>query len=460
MKRSAVLLAGMLAMILLLAGGLLLLRDIPEEPEGPASANREQVRLMEDLTAIDALEVDGPLGTYRLTVAPDGSATVEGIEPAYLDQTAAVRAANAVRSLAGKPAGETDLAQYGLEAPETVMTIRSGGDDRKLLVGNEAPGGYGRYVRVDGTTMVYVTPGLEDALKSKLDFVDRKVVDAPAAEGVVPASLVLGGTARTQEIVFGIPGGGSDGVVSPVQLRLLSHHSYSINYEGTVEVLQGLFHITAEAVACYNPTQEELEAYGFAEPYASAAYCWEGGKCTLLASRPQDGGVYLMRQGVPVIYTISASALPWLDWQYADVVTRFLLLPDIYTLSGVELESRGERFRYTLFSTDGELLSVEDGQGSAIAPDAFKAFYQCLIGIPAETYEPGPTAQEEAVLQIAFLYADGGPTDTLELTEGPPLQAYLTVNGVTEFLTKSKYVDVILENARRLPAGEGIVPLY
>lgn len=460
MKRSAVLLAGMLALILLLAGGLLLLKNGPEAPEEQALDHREQVRLIEDLEAIDALEVDGPLGAYRLRAASDGGAAVEGIETAYLDRAAAVRAVNAVRTLAGQPVGGTDLAQYGLEVPEAVITVRSGGDGRRLLVGGEAPGGYGRYVRVDGENTVYLTPGLEDVPRSKLDFVDRKVVDVPAAEGVAPASLVLGGTARAQEIVLGVPGGGSDGVVSPVDLRLLSHHGYGINYEGTVEVLQGLFHITAEAVACYDPTPEELEVYGLSEPYASAAYCWEGGACTLLASQPQDGRVYLMRQGSPVVYIMAASALPWLDWQYADVVTRFLLLPNIYTLSGVELEAQGERFQYTLSSAGGELLSVEDGQGSAIDPDAFKAFYQCLIGIPAETYGPEPAAPEEPVLRITFLYGNGDPTDTIELTEGPPLQAYLTVNGVTEFLTKLKYADVILENARRLPAGEGIVPLY
>ncbi|MCX6022619.1 MAG: DUF4340 domain-containing protein [Chloroflexi bacterium] len=48
------------------------------------------------------------------------------------------------------------LKEFGLDNPSSVVTVKSGGAEKKLAVGIESPVGSGRYVQVDGGGPVYL----------------------------------------------------------------------------------------------------------------------------------------------------------------------------------------------------------------------------------------------------------------------------------------------------------------
>ena len=282
---------------------------------------------------------------------------------------------------------------------------------------------------------------------------------------MVPGTIILGGTVRAEELKLGTENGTEAESVSISALRLLSHHNYAINYEKLIEVLQGLTQIDAERVVAYQPTAEDMEAFGLHQPYSTIEYSWKDTKeekqtCVLSASAPQDGNVFLMRDGVPLVYEIAEDQLPWLEWQYQDVVTRFLLVPSIYEISSVEIESDTVYERYDLESVDSVLNRVTDSSQTQLDTDKFKKLYQCLIGIPAMNYAKEEEINAKCILTIIFHYKDGRMDSQIELKDGPPLQLYLSVDGVTEFLTDSKYVDIILENIENLKNRGTVKMLY
>lgn len=469
MKRLIVTLAVILAVVLLLLGALFLLERTPaESPEQTTAAETETV-LFEETggMVLEAVELSGSLGQYRLDLTSD-QVTLEGFDIQYLDTAALQRAARTLRHLTGQEIENAadDLGQFGLTSPEASISLITSGEVRRLLVGNQMPGGYGRYVMPEGTNCVYLVYGLGDVLKTGLDFISTGVVSATAEAGFVPAYLRFGGAVRESPLELGVPGGSKTPAVAASQLAILSHHNYSVSYENAGEGLSGLFSIRAEEAVCYEPKAEDLTSYGLSEPWSTVQFSYadvdgSAAVCTLSASQIQDGYVFLMRQDVPVIYRASAASLPWLEWQYADLVNRFLLLPNIFTVSAVDVSAPGVSETYTLASEDNQLLSVTDSEGNALDTEAFKKFYQCLIGLPVENYTgTAPEANAAEVLRITYHYADGTPVDTVRLIQGPPLELFLEINGIADFYTTAKYADIITNNIHALAEGGQIVPLY
>lgn len=470
MKRMTCMLSGIFIMILVFAGTVLLIKNTSADEKETLERTEEVEIFLTGLRRAEmkAVEVVSHKGSYQI-ILQGQTAEIAGIEVDCLDTDIIDQVIFKIETLRGQEIVKVqqNLEQYGLAQPQASITVQA--DDRVwgMEIGCQIPGEENsRYVVVDHQDKIYRVNGLNEILIGQLDFVDRSVADIRAIEGCVPASVVLGGTVRLEDIVLGVSNKEDRNMVPAIQLKVLSKNNYDINYERTVRGLSDLLKIEADDVVSYDPSEKEYEEYGLQNPYSTVKYCWEdisgnSGEYRLLASAPKDGFVYLCRDGYPVIYKVSVALLSWLEWQYEDVITRYLLLPDIYTLETVRISCPEWSDAYTLGTTENEVQKVADSKNRAIPVEKFKEFYQCLIGIPAEEYEEVFVSEEaQSLLEITFVYKDGRDADKIELLAGPPLQVYLSINGNTDFLTKSKYVDIILENYRNLLTDKDIEPLY
>lgn len=473
MKRLVIRLAGLLMILVFLGVGLYALKGYePAEKEAvPETEENAVVSLFtaeqEDLVLV---KVSSQREEYQILVE-SGKAVLKSVEAVYFNETQVNHAVSAICGMQGEIIQENaeNIEQFGLQEPQFSIEAVTSDGVFAFYIGNQMPGGNGRYVMAGDTGTVYLVYGLGDVKSSVLEYADTQVVSSQMPDSMVPGSITLGGTVRAEELEIGTENGTENGTeaesVSASALKLLSHHNYAINYENLTEVLLGLTQIEADQVVAYEPTVEELETYGLQEPYSTLEYSWkdtqkEKQTCVLSASAPQDGSVFLMRAGVPLVYEIAEDKVPWLEWQYLDVVTRFLLLPSIYEISSVEIESDTVYERYELESVDSVLESVTDSSQIQLDTDKFKKLYQCLIGIPAMNYAEEVETDAECILTITFHYKDGRTDSRIELKDGPPLQHYLSVDGVTEFLTDSKYADTILANIEHLKNGETVTALY
>ena len=105
----------------------------------------------------------------------------------------------------------------------------------------------------------------------------------------------------------------------------------------------------------------------------------------LRASAPSDGSVYLVCNDRPVVYCTPLEALPWLDTQFEDVVSRLPMLFSIENIRSVGIKGPDTLVVFALSENSGELLVTGEG-GFPVDTERFRSLYQCLIGVPGEEY--------------------------------------------------------------------------
>ena len=478
MKRTLILLACTLVVLGLAAGGLWWMNSYsPDGGEKPAtSAAAETVTLFTSSEApFTQLEVTNPSGSYRLL--PQGEQyTVEGYEAQHLNQVKLKSAVETFHNVTATvvDAQPQDLAQFGLATPQATATAQFGDASFTLTVGGQAPGSSSYYAMVPGDSSLYLVYGLESLFWTEKNFITTILTSPPDPTGqsvTLPQSVTLDGAVRPQPLVLGSRETTQQEQMAGISgLVILSHNNKELDYDKGAKALATLLSVTADKALVYKPTDEQLAQYGLAEPYSTADFTWLDAQgreqsCSLRVSQPKDGIAYLVQAGNPVLYEITASKLPWLELQYQDIASRLFLTPFIGDVRTLTVEGPGVEEVYTLSTiqdADGkDDYQAVNSKGAQMDMALFKKLYQCVIGLPGETFTteaPDPAAQP--LLTVTYAYKDGRPDDVLQLLPGPTLQAYVSLNGVTEFLTKSKYADTVLQNIHRLEAGESILSLY
>lgn len=476
MKRSLLLLACTLVVLGLAGGALWFMMDYNATPEEAVSASSSQVVTLytKPEAALTRLEIENQEGSY--TLLPQGDLyTLEGYEAQHMNQPKLQSCVDTFSTVSVTlvDSQPQDLAQFGLATPAATATVQFGDSSFTLLVGGQAPGSSGYYVAVPGDSAVYLMYGPDSLLKPALNFVTTILTTSPDPTGqtaVLPHAITLGGTVRPQPLVLGNRETtemekqmGISGMV------LLSHGNRELNYDKGAQSLSSLLSVTTDRAITYKPTPEQLAEAGLTEPYSTADFRWTDGagqeqSCVLRVSQPKEGLCYLVQEGNPVLYEISADKLSWLELQYADLASKLFLTPFIGDVSKVTVEAPGITETYTLDAVqleDKEDYQATSSKGTVLDIQLFKDLYQCLIGIPAEEYtSQSPDPEAQVLLTITYHYRNGQPSDTVQLLAGPPLQAYISFNDKVEFLTKAKYADTILQNITLLEQGQALRPLY
>ena len=452
------------------------------EPEGSVSSSSytvdESLQLNQrSLNDLDFLQIQNETGSYTIRYLGDSQYTLEELENAPLNSSMLSSAASpAAAVVASSLVTETpgSLSDFGLESPRATFTARyTDGSEFVLELGDDAPGKNGIYGRVKGREAVYLLSSytFANTLRDKFEFVDLTITEQPAGSEseVLPERIALGGSLRPEEVVIERNDGASDDEKNyGLNLyRISAPKARAVDSDSAVEALQALLSITAESAAAYQPDETELKEYGLDTPYSTADFTYLDAeehtqRVSLSASAADgEGYVYLMREGVPVVYRVEAASLPWYNMTYGDFVATLQLLPYIDTVKQVTVESStGKTY---VFDFEGEEDEIQFKSGGKVLDDKqFRQYYQSLIGMPSEEYtEAEPPDESEALLKITFTYRDASKKpDYIALLPGPTRRVFLSVNGEAEFYTRSSYLDTILSNSEKILAGETVDPLY
>ena len=299
MKKNIRYLLIMLAVLVVLGGGAaaLLLTQQPEtaEESSTSSTTTETVIDRED-DEIASIQVKNPSSTFLIlplnqdttTAAEDEDSsssdsvqfTIDGYQGFDLDTAEVTGAATTVVAIyASKDLGEQeDLAQFGLSGENaTQVTVNyTDGSTDEFVVGNEAGESSGRYLLKDG--VVYISSSFSGALLgTPLDFIQKEVysvadrveetVDSEGSSSETTLSDVLyhmelTGTHLDQPIVI-------DYDQSKVSTYLITEPVVAESGSNQFsEIVTALKSLTADSVAATGRTQEILEQYGLADPYA------------------------------------------------------------------------------------------------------------------------------------------------------------------------------------------------
>lgn len=478
-----------LVVCLVVAGALgvtlwLLMGYEPAPDENTSSTASTAVQLTERSDYdLDTVTVENEHGRYTVRNLGDGQYTLEGYEDAPLSNAMLKSVANAGVSLRADSVvveSAEDLSAYGLQPPAVRLKASyTDGSDFSLELGAQAPANSGVYARIAGENTVYLLTknSTNNIFNAPLQFIDKTIVESPddlsaqqSGMTTLPETVTFGGSFRPEEIVIRRVEKDDDDTAQSMGLDLfemVSPRARSIDSGDPVNVLSGLLSLSASEVSAYKPTDAQRDAFGLSEPYSTVRFTYldaeEKEQTVLLRTSVQDdeGFVFIEREGVPVVYRVRAGSLPWYEMAYQDFLSKLQLLPFIDDVKTVTLDFEdGESIVCTLDGEDDDLVVLMNGQN--VDGKEFRQLYQNVIGIPSEDYTSEAPAEDAAVLvRVTFAYRDGRSSDTLALiASDASRKAFLSINGESEFYTKSAYAETLRENCRQLQNGETVSELY
>jgi len=397
-----------------------------------------------------SIEAAGEEGAYRVAEF-DASVPLN----ATLLSSVGRNAASLTATLMIEP--QEPLSSYGLEHPVEVV-LDFGDSKTTLYLGGLAPDGSTVYLQASGdylaeTGRVVIYGVSLESVKSyflgALDFI-HPTISQISMSGVLFDTALFSGALRSEPIALERVPPASDEL--PSAYRLTAPVRRDVDPSGGLLALRSLMGIIASDAVAVHPDEETLRRYGLETPYSTVRLTGtEEGDFTLSASEQDGAGrVYLIREGVPVIYSLSASSLGWLSLDVDSLMDKTILNPTLGEISSLMLETPAAS--YTLGLAGGEdSLTVTLG-GEPLDTGRFHAFFQALTAGALTGYTATEAGEGDAfLLRITCGYRDGSPAEVITFYPGPAREAYVSFGeGPAAFRTSSTYVDRVLAELKAL----------
>lgn len=346
MKKQTTALLISLAVVVLLAGLLIFLMvrfqsEGDQTGQNSAQSSEDETIHLLSLSSedINTITIENPVDTFTLVNEGD-QFVVEGFEEVAVSSlninnlTASIADLTADReilSLSEESEAETigdsaqKLSQYGLDQPQYILKIvTTEGTEEILTFGDDALDNNSIYVQY-GDQVYLIDNAIADILaKDRYSFLDNQITDIePEYE---QATITLSGTVRPSPITLEIKTvqdeeseSEDEGVVSSSEKEytLTTPLEQTITEASASQMTDGLFSLYANSVEAVSPTEDELASFGLDQPYSIVTVWFDGTESfTLKASAPdRNNYVYLMKEGSPLVYLVSASRLSWLKVQ-------------------------------------------------------------------------------------------------------------------------------------------------
>jgi hypothetical protein len=413
-----------------------------------------------------SVTVQNDSGEY--TLIPGAKPLVAGLEDVPLDPRSLNRIAGAAEKMVSRGIAAEDAADpaiFGLAPPRARITIRPRrGGEIVLLIGAGAPDGGSVYVKTEAAPAVHLASSgdIELMLRDPLDFADT-LITAPAEQEKGAAlfeQIILGGTVRGDAPVkiepretrapAGLPG------MPANPWRISSPVDADLSLDRGLPPLESLFGLRAARVAARIKSGAEPGRFGLAEPWSTAAVSGGTGNFVLMASAPDAAGnVYILKEGVPLIYQVPASTLPWLELSWFDLMDKLVIVPFIDRVSLVEVKTPERTLGFSL-SGEGDALTVKAGD-APVDTAAFRAYYQILLTARYDEYsDVSPAALSAPFLEIVYHYRDGRAADAVGFYRASSRRVLTSLNRGRPYYMFSAYADKVIADLDLVLKGEKV----
>lgn len=237
---------------------------------------------------------------------------------------------------------------------------------------------------------------------------------------------------------------------------------YQLDQTYGVAVLGSLFGVEAEEVVGYNLTNEEIEEFGFNDPWMTIEYDMINGvnaeieHCLLKIMPTEENKFFIFREGTDTVYLINRE--PFIDLQYDKLILRWLLAPLLMDLSSVSIDSAEGSYTFEIDNTDPRNpIIINNGKEQDV--DLFRSFYRLITSAAHDGNYLGSREKptEPPVLRVTYTYADSKKTpDVMELYPGDTRRNNVFVNNVGEFAMKDIFAERVIAGCNNLIAGQTI----
>ena len=435
---------------------------IPKDDTGISAGVSQTVDLYDiDKGAVKSVHVKNQWGEYTLVSDGEGGFVEENTKD-FKQYTASV--SSMVSSLCSVTAkrmieeNTQDLSKYGLDDPKLVATVvDNNGNSYKIALGNEAPSGGYYFLYNDSATVYTVSLTIAENIKlTPLDFVDITLTDI--SQDLVYERIELAGSVREKPIIIvNMDSQAAEDETVLFAYDIISPGSAHLEANIANEFLYSFSGMYANRAEVLHPTKEDLEKYGFDNPYSTVKIQTADKTQTVIVGKVEGDNVYVMRDDVDVIFVASKAVITWVDTQYQDLVSNIFLTPYIGNVNEVTIKFDDKSYSFKTEYSDETDLTVTY-KGAELDPDNFKRFYQVLVSAYLENYSE-EVPQGTPSLTVIYSYKDG-KEEKLQLYQSTadPRKVVIVVNEKPmNFLMRYNFMEKVKNDVVNLLDGKEIV---
>lgn len=461
-KRTKTLLLALIALVVLVGLFFAVKMFLPQQEEETSSQTSTSTIKLISMSSeeVSMVEVSRPEGGFTLRMT-DGEAAIDGLEGLPLDSEKTSSVLSQATSMSAKEMVEEspqNLGLYGLDQPNYTMTVtKTDGSSFTLEFGLESSASYGTYVKLEGEDPVYLvyTSDLTSFAYTAESFVSRQILPE-LSENVELKRISYSGTDYSQPLVIEKYSFDEDDdtTYSYFSYAVTSPSIKPVDAELIYNYEEDILGTSADSVLAGNYTPEQLQEYGLDQPDVQIDLTFseeyeEDTSFTLRLSFQEDT-VYALRDDVPIVYTLAKE--DWMTLQYEDVVHSLFVLPSIYEVSKLTVETDGKTYAFDISGEESENIQYN---GSAIDKTAFSKFYQLIIGASHDgNYVPDAQPEGDPLLTITFDYRNDSNSDVLKFYDAGTRKLYVEMNGTIEFTMMSSFVEKVQEACEQIINGE------
>lgn len=438
---------------------------------------------------VDYMEITNRHESYRIRMEGD-QVFIVGYETIPLLKASSAGLFNSVSTLTLETVVDencTDFSRFGLDTPSASITIQAYSDARVTFhIGDMSPTGEYYYLSVEGEKIVYlISESLAGRyLKSVEEYCDKKLYKT-----FVPLDDFTGLTIKspTQNYSFRkvTAEEQAENFLYFSGIAMESPFDWGVDAAQIERVMQSMVLLTATDVVQMCVDEEDLAQYGldpasrteivlsvYADPNPtmynnSVNNYFDSSKPTGVYSdytvtywlgKTVDRQVYVMFEGRPVVYFISADAFPWLEWTPSRYCLKMLFGEYLTDLTGLSVVTPQQSFDFILSgmeSGDVEDLRVSCGD-IAVNPDDFTTFYSNILGIYPSGEASMPETGEPAVAEVRYTLKDGS-SHSIGFYAVDERNCAANVDGQTFLSVRITEIQKILNDVQKLLNGQTVL---
>ena len=342
-----------------------------------------------------------------------------------------------------------DAADFGFDRPQAKVSVTYHDDSTYAFeIGDRAPLDAGYYFREEGSSDIYLVSLSfgEAMLQEGKDYVSLSMYTKPSlnedadSDTVCVQEMGLSGQVR-QDHPFKLrqqTNEDPDYVMSSY-VMLEPFFMRQIDDNQITTLTTNMTSLTAKSIVSVYPTEEEKAQYGFNDPYSVAdlriavrqaettsdssdtsdssqseeetptVYYNIRNHVVTLGSKDADGNYYAMitsdGEEMPVIYLVSASAVPWAETQYGDILGTLLFLRNITNINDIVVSWGDTSYTFNLEhfpdaeeSADKLKVTVD---GVVYDTENFRQLYQIMMSVKRNgEVEDEPSGTPDMTIEI------------------------------------------------------------
>lgn len=443
MKKQLILILSLILLVGVTAGILLLVSNMEAEKKAEAErAEQEKVLVSLYSNDIDKIEIVSGGDTYIASLGESGKWVLENevdfeINTYYLNSVASQLSTLTAQEVIG-PADDESLSEYGLDEPDTTITLYSGGTPYTIHVGCLSATEEFYYVTMEGRDKIFaVSTDYADYLTANKNSLKSIYILRNSDSQVTDISLEAHGEtvyelSMDEELKWNL--------LQPVVLK------ERVDSAGVNLLLTTINQMIVDRFGDEYVTEEQYAEYGFENPEYIFTFKQENGETTTLLFQDYDINstdyVCCICKETGQIFYMEASYTDFLQGNAGEFVQDTVYSCPIGEIESVEIEWK-ERDHAALFIDDANSVYVLNGTNlKETNPEAVTAaedFYTKIQALKYETMIPENPVSDDAEMVITVLYTKNDGTETTVSFADADADNYAVfVDGQYSYFTVSK----------------------